>query len=323
MQPTVICTARVPGMIYLNGRFAGEASAERPLFAPVSPGGPLYLEYRPLSAPDGQLSRRIVFSGGAPLADSLADAEGLCCVAWPGGALEVEIVVPRPVEEVFALEGLPCLLVRSQESVLTLNGLDIALPEGAGRPSLLRVPGAAALLGDIEGGGQYLAALTPDLSSQMGLLTARRVDYADDGVFSVAVALGDSVGHGRLERWLLDGNGLNRVSSEPAWSQGAPIWPATAEGTLIAAVEAALAGLTDEAEGYMSPALAATGPLDSIAKACDACVPLKYGLPDARPRAGLLRLENAHLATVRPLYCRAEETGGAQGPYTITSLETE
>ncbi len=323
MQPTVICTARVPGMICLNGRFAGEASAERPLFAPVSPGGPLYLEYRPLSAPDGALARRIVFSNGAPLAASLADAEGLCCVAWPGGALEVEISPPRRDEAVFSLEGLPCLLVRSEESVLTLNGVEIALPEGAGKPSLLRVPGAAALLGDIEGGGQYLAALTADLSAQTGLLTARRVDPVDGGMFSVVVAPGDSVGHGRLEQWLLDGNGLNRVSSEPVWSRGAPRWPSTAGETLIAAVEAALAGLADEAAGYLSPSLAASKPLDALAEVCDACVPMKYGLPDARPCAGLLKLENAHLATVRPLYCRAEETGDAQGPWRITSLETE
>ena len=37
MQPTIICSAAVPGMIYLNGRFAGEASDGRPLIAPVSP----------------------------------------------------------------------------------------------------------------------------------------------------------------------------------------------------------------------------------------------------------------------------------------------
>ena len=323
MQPTVICTARVAGMIYLNGRFAGEASAERPLFAPVSPGGPLYLEYRPLTAPDGALARRLVFSNGAPLADSLADAEGLCCVTWPGGALEIGIDVLRPAEEVFALEGLPCLLVKSREPILTLNGVEIALPEGAGRPSLLRLPGAAALLGEVEGGGQYLAALTADLSAQTGLLAARRIDRVDGGVFSVVVASGDSVGHGRLEKWLLDGNGLNRVSSEPTWSEGAPRWPTTAQETLIAAVEAALAGQWDEADGYLRQPLAAARPLEHIAEICDACVPMKYGLPDARPCAGLLKLENAHLATVRPLYCRAEESGGAQGPYTITSLETE
>ncbi len=323
MQPTVICTARVPGMIYLNGRFAGEASAERPLFAPVSPGGPLYLEYRALAAPDGALARRLVFANGAPLTDALADAEGLSCVAWPGGALEVEIALPRRDEAVFSIEGLPCLLVRAEKSLLTLNGVEIALPEGAGRPSLMRVPGAAALLGEVEGGGQYLAALTADLSAQTGLITAQRVDHADNGLFHVAAALDDSVGHGRLEKWLLDGNGLNRVSSEPAWSRGAPTWPTTAEATLIAAAEAALAGLPDEANGYLSPSLAVSRPLDALAEVCDACVPMKYGLPDARPCAGLLRLENAHLATVRPLYCRAEETGGAQGPWRITSLETE
>ena len=50
MQPTIICTAPTEGMICLNGRFAGEVSKERPLFAPVSPFGALYIEYRPLTA---------------------------------------------------------------------------------------------------------------------------------------------------------------------------------------------------------------------------------------------------------------------------------
>ena len=90
MQPTIICTAPVPGMIFLNGRFAGEAAGERPLFAPVAPSGAVYLEYRPLSGGGGGMARRMVFAGGAPLAESLEEAEGLACISWPGGALEVE-----------------------------------------------------------------------------------------------------------------------------------------------------------------------------------------------------------------------------------------
>ncbi|MBR1822242.1 MAG: hypothetical protein IJ769_11565, partial [Clostridia bacterium] len=108
MQPTIICTAPAPGMVYINGRFAGEASAERALYLPVAPSGAAYLEYRPLTGAGLPLARRCVFSGGRPLADSLADAAGLSCVAWPGGALEAEFSTSTTSTEPFLLEGIPC-----------------------------------------------------------------------------------------------------------------------------------------------------------------------------------------------------------------------
>ena len=323
MQPTIICTAPTVGMIYLNGRFAGEASRERPLSAPVAPSGALYLEYRPLEGGDGGLARRVVFSGGAPLAEGLEDAVGLSCVAWPGGALEVELTAPRREVERFLLEGLPCAMNRGESTELTLNGAPIPLPRGAGIPRLLRLNGAAALLGDVEGGGQYLAALAPDLSAQTGWVTADAIEPADGGLFNAFSDLGDRVGHGRLEQWLVDGNGLSCVSSESAWSRGGPRWPTDAEGAMIAAVEAALAGLPDEAVGYLSPALSEAKPLAAVGEISDLCVPMKYGLPDARPCVGLLRAVNDHLAAVRPLYYRAEHAGGCQGPWQITAVSLE
>ena len=322
MQPTIVCTAPVAGMIYINGRFAGEASRERPLFAPVSPCGATYLEYRPLTG-SGALARRCVFSGGAPMPESLAGAEGLSCVAWPGGVLEAEFAPAAEATEHFALESLPCAIVRGGETVLRFDGLEIPLPEGAQPPRLMRLNGAAALLGDVAGGGQYLAALSPDLTAQIGMLSARRIDPADGGMLSAIVDLEDSVGHGRLEQWLIEPAGLTRVSSESVWTGGAPRWPDTAEGTMIAAVEAMLAGLPGEAEGYLSPALAQSRPLDAIADICALCVPMKYGLPGERACVGLLSPENPHLATVRPLYYRAEPSGGTQGPWRIAAVWLE
>lgn len=323
MQPTIICTAPVPGMIYLNGRFAGEASRERPLFAPVSPQGAVYLEYRPLAGDGAGLARRLVFSGGTPLAESFEDAEGLSCVAWPGGAMQVELAPADRSVERFALEGLPCDLRRGEETVLALNGVEVPLPQGAALPRLARLSGAAALAGDIAGGGQYLAVLSEDLSRFQGLLTADAIEFADGGLCTAIVSLGDSVGHGRLEQWLADARGLTRVSAENTWSQGAPRWPKTAEATMIAAVEAALAGLPAEAEGYLSPALAANRPLDALEEICELCVSMQYALPDARPCVGLLKSLNPHLAAVRPLYYKAAPGGGMQGPWQIEALWTE
>ena len=323
MQPTIICTAATAGMIYLNGRFAGEASRERPLCAPVAPSGALYVEYRPLEGMCGGMARRLVFSGGAPLAESLADADGLACIAWPGGILEVELTPSTRASEPFVLEDMPCILTRGSETTVTLKNADITLPRGAGMPRLIRFGDAAALLGDIEGGGRYLASLSPDLSAQTGTLVADAIEFADGGMITAITSLGDSVGHGSLEQWLLDGSGLNRVSAESIWSHGAPRWPRSAEGAMIAAVEAMLAGLPGEAEGYLSPALAAEHPLAAIGNTCDLCLPMKYALPDSRPCVALLKSVNGHLATVRPMYYRAQPVGGSQGPWQIEDISLE
>lgn len=322
MQPTIICTARTPGMIYLNGRFAGETTPARPLIAPVSPAGALYLEYRPLSGTAPALARRVVLSGGAPLADSLTDASGLQCVAWPGGALEIEFTPAQTALEPAFIDGVPATIRRGEDTSLLLNGMTVPLPEGAQPPRLIRQNGAALLLGEVDGGGQYLAALTPDMTALLGTLAAEAIEPAD-GLISAVVDLGDSVGHGRLEQWLVEPSGLRRVSSESAWSHGAPHWPDSAEGAMIAAVEAMLAGLPGECALYLSPALASEAPLANVPDACDLCVPMKYAVPDARPSVGLLRAENAHFATVRPLFYRAEPVAGPQGPWQITALSAE
>ena len=323
MQPTIICAAATAGMVCVNGRFAGEAGPERPLILPVAPNGPLYLEFKPLTGAGPGLARRLVLSGGRPLADSLADASGLSCVVWPGGALEIGFTAAEMGVDPFLLEGMPAEILRGEATELRLGALRAELPEGARPPALLRLPGAAALLGGIEGGGQYLLALALDLASATGLVVADVLEPMEGGLFSGVVSLGDSVGHARLEQWLVDGEGPRRVSSQSAWSAGAPRWPQTAGATVIAAVEAMLAGLPGEADGYLSPALAAEKPLAAIAEACDLCLPMRYGLPDARPCVGLLSAENDHLAAVRPLFYRAEPVGGPQGPWQITALRVE
>ena len=53
-------------MICLNGRFIGEASIERPLFAPVAPTGAVYVEYRPLAG-EGALAGRVELAGRVTL----------------------------------------------------------------------------------------------------------------------------------------------------------------------------------------------------------------------------------------------------------------
>ena len=206
---------------------------------------------------------------------------------------------------------------------MTLNGVEISLPQGALPPCLIRPGGVPALTGGLEGGGSYLATLAPDLSAPTGLLTADHIDFVSGDMLNAIVSLDDGVGHGRLEQWLVDAGGLHLASSEPVWSAGAPHWPETAEATMRAAVEAVLAGLNGEAEGYLSPGLAASRPLDAIAGICDVCAPMKYAPPDPRPCVALIKGEGPCLARARPLYYSAEPSGGRQGPWQITSLGLE
>lgn len=321
MQPTLVLHAPQPGIVYIDGRFAGEVSAEQPLLRPVHPQGPVYLEYRPLCDACRSMARRLVFSGGAPMAESADAAERLNIVIWPGGAVEIEFAPQRAHTSPprANLAGHSFLL--EDDLRLYCDGHPLAqLPEGAQLPELRSTQGGAMLTGRCEG-GFYLLATDGDFQRQTGFLRARTLEFEADGRIRAVATPPDLVGHATLETWRLTAGGLLPVSSEPAWAHGAPRWPRTPEETARAAVEAALAGLDAEAEGYLAPALRPRAPLKDLRARCDLCVEMKYAPPQARPCVGLLRLEAGHLARVSPLYFRAAPTGGPQGPYQIEEME--
>ena len=322
MQPTIRITAPEPGLVHINGQFAGETGPDRPLCFPLSPYGPAYLTYLPLTGDGEPLARKLVFSGGALLPESVATAEGLACVAWPGGLLEVELTPARREVTCFALGGRPCLLTRGEDATLAFGALTLSLPTGATRPRLDSSRGVPVLLGELAGGGEYLIALSPGLDACLGQLTARRLIPEGEG-FAALVPEGDSVGHGRREQWRVSSAGLECLSAAPVWIDGAPRWPQTPEATAVAAMEAAFAGRWEEARGYLSPALIASDPLSALAEAGDLCLPMRGSAVEGRPCVGLLRVENDHLARVRPLYYRAVPGIGPQGPWQLEALEME
>lgn len=322
MQPLLAVTAPHPGLIYLNGHFAGELSREQPLLRPVCATGALYLDYRPLTRACRSMARRIVFSGGAPMEASVEAAENLSAVIWPGNVTELELLPEErdAPPRIFSLSGHDFRL-EGNPPRLSCDGRELCtLPEGAQPPSLQTLPEGVVLMGQAAE-GMYLVASRADLRSQTGFLLARQIDLEGDGRIRAIVAREDAVGHATLEIWRLTADGLVPVTSESAWAQGAPRWPQTPMQTAIAAVEAALAGLPAEAEGYLSPALRHSLSLDRLAESCDLCVEMKYAPPDARPCVGLLRLTGDRLARVSPLYFRASPSGGPQGPYQIDSFE--
>lgn len=324
MQPILVLSAPHPGILYINGGFAGEISHQSPLFRPVSAQGALYLDYRPITNACMPMARRLVFSGGEPMVASADDAEDMNIVVWPGGVTEIEFEprsYPAPVQR-FQLAGHD-LAFEAEGLRLSCDGHALCtLPEGAQLPEFRRLKNGCALIGSCSG-GKYLLTTDESLKRQTGLLRAGQLDIEADERIRAVNAASDLVGHATLETWRLAPEGLMLVSSEAAWAHGAPRWPATSEDTARAAVEAALEGLISEAENYLSPALRMQDPLHGIGETCDLCVKMRYAPPDARPCVGLLRLEGEHMARVRPLYYRAVPFGGPQGPWQIEAFEFE
>jgi len=323
MQPTLVVTAAHPGIISINGHFAGELSAGQPLIRPINAWGPVYLDYRPLDNSCLPLARKLVFSGGAPMAESCEACADASIVLWPNSVTELELT-PRRSEASqlsFSRGGYNFTLSGGAEPVLFCEGRQLAtLPEGAQLPDARNLLGGTVLFGPCNS-GMYLLSTDREFRSATGLLLAQQIEIEPNDAIRATLHAGDSVGHGMQESWQLTPTGLQLTSSEGIWTGGAPHWPQTPEATALAAVEAALSGLHDEAEAYLSPQLRGSHPLEAMPGACDLCVPMKYLPSGARPCVGLLRLLGGNLARVEPLYFRAVASDGKQGPYWIDAFE--
>lgn len=322
MQPTLVLTAPYAGIIYINGRFAGEVDGETPLLRPVGSRGAIYLEYLPFSEKCSAMARKLVFSGGEPMAESVEEADGLNVIIWRGGAVEIELSPLTPItpQRHFQFSGHNFTLDAGE---LRCDGRKLGtLPPNAQIPEFSAYPGGFALLGRCEQ-EQYLLSINEDFSQQTGFLRARQIELSADGSIRAVAARGDLVGHATLESWKLTAEGLMLLSSEPAWANGQPLWPATPEKTVRAMAEAALAELDDEAQGYLAPALRMQNIPARLREVCDLCVEMKYAPPDPRPCVGRLQLLGDRLARVYPLYFRATPSGGPQGAWQIEKLEWE
>ena len=269
------------------------------------------------------MARRLVFSGGEPLAESLEAAPGLHCVIWPGGSIELELSPAEylPDRQAFSRGGFSFMLEGGREPVLQCEGRRLcALPEGAGLPELHSLRDSLALLGACQD-GMYLLTADARMQGVTGFLCAKEIELRDDGGVRSLAAPGDLLGHAVREEWQLTPGGLMPVGRSPAWEHGAPRWPQSPEDSAIAAVEAALAGQDEEAEAYLTPRLRACAPLAGIGGRCELCVRMKYAPPDSAPCVGLLKLEGGSLARVSPLYYTAVPSGRQDFPFLLERLE--
>ena len=84
MQPMLFVTSAIRGLFYLNGRLIGDMEPDRPLCLPATPGGALYVEFRPLEAGYLSLARCLVLAGGSLVHGSLRGQ--MASARWNGRA---------------------------------------------------------------------------------------------------------------------------------------------------------------------------------------------------------------------------------------------
>lgn len=319
MQPTLVITAPVEGMVFINGRLAGETRQDAPLFAPVAPFGPVWLEFKPL-APDYMPSaRKLVFSAGDPMPESIP--EDLFVTLWPGNISELEISpqhMPDIRLEQTVVDGLPCRLFRCSTTLMETGGISVELPYDAKITRLHRAAGSVLLAG-ISKDDQFLIALSADLTRQTGFLTADLIEFQPPQTVCTVEYSGDTAGHGVQSYWQLNSAGFHRTSTEDIWQNGIPNRPASAEEAARAAVEAALLERFDEAESYFVPGTSPSLPIEEIPRLGSLCLPMKYGFPDSASAVALLNLETENLARAMPLHYSAERFGDE---WRITDLRT-
>ncbi len=333
MQPMLMIRSDIPGVVYINGRFAGEAGEDSAVSVPVSSRGTLYVELRPLLGGFLPLARRIALSQGQIVPASLQGQDGLFLVEWPGAVLDLQLSPERA-------RGAPLRAFERAEGGLTVrllrNGLAArlevsdgamtavhALPDGAQPPDLLHLPdGALLFIGSLDRGGRYALALPRDLDPALLSVSAQSVELMDDFSIRALVDANDQVGHAQLITYRASHDGFEAAQVEPLWASGAPNWPQTAEEAALAALQAARLGLSDEANGYFSAGIAAGGgPALAEAVRSDGAVALKYPLPTGEQAVGLLKLVGENAAQVAPVAYRALAMGGGQGMWRLESLE--
>ena len=282
MQPMLAVWARVEGLIYLNGRFAGACAADAPLFFPVAQRGANFIEYRPLARGARSLARRLVLADGRPL----EAPQDVYCVLWPGGALEVELAC-------------------EEEKAQT-------------EPEHIEVEGGQLLLGS-DGEGSY-AAVVDARGVRTGFARFARAHLGRDGVLEGWTERNDTVGHARIERYRASGAGLEMLSSELTWARGAPDWPRNAQDTALAALEASLLGLEGEADGYLAPELRGRGLVAGLCAGAMGCGAVKYAPPGADAAVALFYARGERLAQAECVYYRCVPVGGAQGLWQIAQM---
>ena len=326
MQPVLVVSSPVDGMVCINGRMAGAVERGHTLCAPVSPECVLFVEFKPLGLGYLPLTLRIPFSKGVPVMP--APDVRVYAALWPGRVTELEMHPERmsaPPQLLWRRGGLVFSYVDAHAPLLRCDAAEgtffHTLPCGALPPVPEALSGALLLRGEMREGGQYALILSEDGARAGARLEGKNISTSEDGM-SVRVLreCGDTAGHAFWETWAQIEGSWQKVQAEPMWAGGMPHRPQTPEQTALAAVEAAQLGMRGDAASYFAPSALPDGLLERLAS-YDGCTALRFALPDGRDAVGVTRLEGGVLRVI-PVYFRALP-GGVSGAWQLEALEID
>lgn len=322
MQSVAAFVAGMKGIVYVNGRFAGECGPDGTLILPVSRENMLYCEFRPFNPRFIPCAGAVKISGGRAIYEDFGD--GICMVQWPGNVLEVEFL-PRsafvPESEYGMIGEFPAAVIPGEGSLLRISGQAVGLPAGAKLPDEYVNGACHAFLGDV-GKGRYMACFHKGDMTPVGMILGDKISEDGEGRHVCFTALNDIVGHVRMETWEIGADGPYIIGTEYGWGDGGPKWPEDAESAALAALQAGILGLWDEAEGYIDHLQRGKGVVKGICEGADGAVALSYPAPGARKAVGILKNVARGMGVVEEVYYKGKAEGGAQGMWTVEFLST-
>jgi len=318
MQTVAVFSAPLRGTVYINGRFAGECSEGAPLLMPISPEAMLYAQFMPLDGRYIPCACAIRISGG----EATGTGPDIHMISWPGNVIEIEFS-PRSAyqreSEYGEIDSFPAAIIRGEGALLRIAGQAIAVPKGAEMPHS-HITGACEIFLGRFTEGEYIACFSRNEMTPVGIIEASRFIQDENDVFRSLTETGDVTGHVISRTWDIGANGPDMLSEQVLWSDGGPKWPRDAENAAIAACQAAILGLWDEAEGYLETRQRGTGLMQKLCNGAADCISLPYSLPDSRRAVGIVRRISPNWAKADALYYRARPDGGMQGIWEIEFL---
>ena len=317
MQTIAVFTAPTGGVISINGRFAGETGPDSPLIMPVTPNGTLYVEFNPFSRRYRPIAYKFHTSSGEFDIENTSDA--CYMMLWPDGICEFSLTPPAaypPESEYSMLDDRPVALLRGEASILRVGRQSLALSTGAQLPDTkIHINGAEIYMGKCSE-GQYAAAFSAHTLQPISSITAGKIEF-ENNTLRAATDLNDTAGHTLIEIYTPTETALNLTSAEYMWTNAAQITPDSPEKTALAAVQAAMLGLHDEADSYLAPSLSQSNILSEIARDFDTVLPMKYIIPK-QPAIALVKKQTDRAAKIVALAYHAIPTGNT---WQLTRLE--
>ena len=266
-----------PGLLYVNGKFIGEAGG---VVTPLARDGYVYVEYRPFDRWGAGIALRLAMKGGL-ITDALP--EDVYAVQWPGGVMELE----------FRSEADLDTIVKRAEMKTPRGPLELFEARGA---LAIGYDGEDATELPVEGPYDDLSLRAqPHPTMPLAAVTGQN----DGGAFTVVVRLDNppqvlQVIKGRPADWSFDSG--QRSAAPPL--ELARAW-----------LEAVRVGDHNEGARYLVNS-AYHQRFANLVGAFDQTVALKYPVPGLAPvEMGVLSLVEPQVALVRAIGFVGGDTG--------------